>query len=57
MGKIRVTFLRGELQFFIKEELKSKIFKDKKKLINKNVFLCHNSEFKLVNFNLEFSYF
>ena len=28
-----------------------------KKFINKIVFLCHNYEFKLGNFNYEFSYF
>ena len=27
------------------------------KFINKNFFLCHNSEFKLGNFKYEFSYF
>ena len=28
-----------------------------KKIINKNVFFCHKLEFKLGNFNQEFSYF
>ena len=35
--------------FFVKNKLKSEIFNDKKKFINKNVFLCHNYEFKVGN--------
>ena len=30
----------------MKDKLKSEIVNDKKKFINKNVFLCHNKEFK-----------
>ena len=41
VGK-RVTFLRGSCNFYVKNKLKSVIFNDKKKFINKNAFLCHN---------------
>ena len=40
-------FPGGELQFLLKNKLKYEIFDDKKKFINKNIFLCH----KLGNFN------
>ena len=36
MGKRRVTFLRGGFNFYKKNKLKSDIFNEKKKLINKN---------------------
>ena len=39
MGKGRVTFFGGACNFYIKSNLKSGIFNDKKKFINKNVFL------------------
>ena len=35
-------FFQGGCSFYIKNKLKSEIFNDKKKFINKNVFLCHN---------------
>ena len=38
--KVGVTF-SGGFSFYIKNNLNSKIFKDKKN-INKNIFLCHN---------------
>ena len=47
VGKRGVTF-SGEGR--CKDELKSEIFNDKK-VYKKNVFLCHNKEFKLGNFN------
>ena len=40
-GKEGVTFFRG-LQVLHKNKLKSDIFNDKKKFMNKNIFLCHN---------------
>ena len=37
------NFFQGELQFLQKKnKLKFEIFNDKKKFINKNIFLCHN---------------
>ena len=42
---------RGGCNFYIKNKLKSEIFNDKRKFINKNLFLCHNYEFKLGNYN------
>ena len=35
------------IKFYIKTNLKYEIFNDKKKFINKNVFLSHSEEFKL----------
>ena len=35
-------FERGGCNFYIKNKLKSEIFDEKKKFINKNVFPCHN---------------
>ena len=46
---------RGGLQFAFEKKLKCEIFnnqKKKKKIKQKSS--CHNYEFKLVNFNLEF---
>ena len=40
-GKQGGDFFRG-LQFLQKKKLKPEIFNDKKKFMNKNVFLCHN---------------
>ena len=37
-GKEGVTFFRG-VAIFTKKKLKSEIFNDKKKIINKNIFL------------------
>ena len=51
VGKRRVTFLGGGLQFYMKNKIKSEIFNNKKKFRNKNVFVCHNYEFKLGSFN------
>ena len=41
-GKEGVTFFRGFCSLYVKNKLKSEIFNDKKALINKNGFLCHN---------------
>ena len=50
-GKEQCDFFRG-FQFLHKNnELKSEIFNDKTKFINKNTFVCHSLEFKLANFN------
>ena len=48
---------QGGCSFYIKNKLIeiSEIFNEK--YLNKNVFLCHNQEFKLGNFNKEFCYF
>ena len=43
LGKMGVRFFRG-VQFLHKNKPKSEIFNEKKKFINKNVFLC---QFKL----------
>ena len=40
-GKEDMTFSRGGCSFYIKRKIKSEIFNDKKKFINKNV-VCHN---------------
>ena len=46
LGTREVTFFRGgECSYYIKNKLQSEIFHD-----NKN-FVCHNKEFKLINFN------
>ena len=47
VGKRWVTFFGGGgegggSKFYIKDKLKSEILNDKKQLINKNSFLCHN---------------
>ena len=42
LEKRGVTFLRGIAILQKKNKLKSEIFNDKKKCINKNIFLCHN---------------
>ena len=49
-GKEVVTF-SGGCNFYIKNSLKSEIFNEKLKFINKNIFLYCNLEFKLGNFN------
>ena len=41
-GKEGVTFFREGRYFEIKNKLKSDMFNDKKKFINKNAFFCHN---------------
>ena len=41
LGKRGETFFRKGGNFDIKNKLKSEMFNDKK-IINKNVFLCHN---------------
>ena len=41
LEKRGVTFLM-RVQFLQKSKLKSEIFNEKKKFINKNIFLCHN---------------
>ena len=41
LGRRGSPFSRG-CSFYIKNKLKSETFDDKKKFINKNVFLCHN---------------
>ena len=49
VGKRGVPFLReggGSCNFYKKKKLKSETSNDRKKFINKNVFLCHNKEFK-----------
>ena len=56
-GKEGVTLIRRGLQFSHKNESKSEVFNDKKKFISKNVFHCHNREFKIGNFTSEFGYF
>ena len=54
VGKRSVPFLRegggGSCNFYKKKKLKSETSNDRKKFINKNVFLCHNEEFKQGNF-------
>ena len=58
VGKRGEPFLRdgggGGVEIFKKKEkkkkLKSETSNDRKKFINKNVFLCHNEEFKQGNF-------
>ena len=53
VGKRGVPFLReggGSCNFYKKKKLKSETSNDRKKFINKNVFLCHNEEFKQGNF-------
>ena len=35
-------FFQGGCNFYIKYELKSEMFNDKKNFISKNIFLCHN---------------
>ena len=51
MGKRGLTFLSGGLQFLHKNKLKSEIFNNKKEFISKNIFVCHNCEFNMRNFN------
>ena len=51
------TFFRGGCNFLTKNKLKSGMFNDKKKFINKNALLCRNQKPKIGNFYLEFSYF
>ena len=41
LGKREVTFIKGSSNFYIKNKLKSEYLMTKK-LINKNVFLCHS---------------
>ena len=45
---------RGGLQFAYEKKLKCEIFNNQKKKKIKQKSSCHNYEFKLVNFNLEF---
>ena len=45
------TFWVEGYHFYMKNKLKSEILNNKKKFINKKVFVCHNYEFKLGNFN------
>ena len=55
-GKEGMTFFQrgGGCSFYIKTKLKSEI-SNYKKFINKNVFLCHNQEFTVLeNFNKEY---
>ena len=42
VGKEGGNFFEGGCNFYITNKLTSAIFNDKKKFINKNVFLCHN---------------
>ena len=41
-GKEGVTFFRGGCNFYIKNKVKSEMFNDRKKFMNKNIFLYHN---------------